>query len=124
MAGTHAEARPGSAPVAHNHALRHDPVYDRLHATAEFGELRSRYRSFAFAATIAFIGWYALYVILSMWAGGFMGHVLFGNINVALVFGVLQFATTFGIAWLYARYSSRNLDPLARHLDDQYRREV
>ena len=108
----------------HDQATRHDPVYDRLHATADFAELRRRYRGFAFPATVAFIAWYALYVVLSMWAQDFMSKQVFGNINVALVFGLLQFATTFVIAWLYAKYSSRELDPLARKLDDQYREEI
>ena len=99
-----------------------DPAYEALAATAEFAELRRRYRSFVFPATLAFIVWYALYVVLSMWAHDLMSHELFGNINVALVFGLLQFATTFGLAALYARYSNRQLDPLARQLDEQYRK--
>ena len=45
---------------------------------------------------------------------------LVGNINVALVFGLLQFLTTFVLAWLYSRYSTAKLDPLARQLDDDY----
>ncbi|WP_228446996.1 DUF485 domain-containing protein [Streptomyces paludis] len=79
--------------------------------SAEFAELRRTYRAFAFPLTIAFIAWYLLYVLLSNYAGGFMGTKLFGNINVALVFGLAQFATTFLIAWIYARHASRRLDP-------------
>lgn len=102
-------------------AARHDPIYDRLHASPEFTELRSRYRGFVFPATAAFLVWYLLYVILSNWAGGFMSTRIVGHINVALVFGLLQFVTTFGLAWMYARFSSQKLDPLARQLDDEYR---
>ncbi|MDI3387468.1 DUF485 domain-containing protein [Streptomyces sp. B-S-A8] len=80
---------------------------------AEFGELRRSHRSFAFPLTIAFTAWYLLYVLLSNYAGGFMGTKLFGNINVALVFGVLQFVTTFAIAWLYSRHAAKKLDPKA-----------
>lgn len=105
---------------AHDQARRHDPVYDRLHATAEFRALRSAYRKFVFPATVAFLAWYLLYVFCSNWAEDFMNHKLFGNINVALVFGLLQFVTTFGIAYLYANYSNKNLDPLARKLDEEY----
>ena len=47
-----------------------------------------------------------------------------GNINVALVFGLLQFATTFLIAWLYARYSNANVDDLARDLEQRYTDEM
>ncbi len=98
----------------------HDPVYDRLHATAEFRELRSAYRRFVFPATVAFLAWYLLYVAMSNWAGDFMAAKVVGNINVALVFGLLQFVTTFLIAWLYSRYSTSKLDPLARQLDEQF----
>ena len=104
-------------------AARHDPVYDRLHETAEFKELRHRYRSFVFPATAAFLVWYLLYVVLSNWAGGFMSTQVIGHINVALIFGLLQFATTFGIAWFYARHSSAKLDPLARQLEQDYRKD-
>ncbi|MFF8376801.1 DUF485 domain-containing protein [Streptomyces sp. NPDC015661] len=80
---------------------------------AEFGELRRTYRSFAFPLTLAFIAWYLLYVLLSNYAGGFMGTKLFGNINVALVLGLGQFLTTFLIAWLYSRHAANRLDPRA-----------
>ena len=103
-------------------AARHDPIYDRLHATPEFAELRHRYRSFVIPATAAFLAWYLLYVILSNWAGGFMSTQVVGHINVALIFGLLQFVTTFGLAWMYSRFSSTKLDPLARQLDEEYRR--
>ncbi|HEY6738160.1 MAG TPA: DUF485 domain-containing protein [Actinopolymorphaceae bacterium] len=47
-----------------------------------------------------------------------------GNINVALVFGILQFASTFLIAWLYARHANRSLDPVAEELEARYRAEA
>ncbi|OII62329.1 hypothetical protein BJP40_28550 [Streptomyces sp. CC53] len=81
--------------------------------SAEFGELRRAYRSFAFPLTFAFIAWYLLYVLLSNYAGGLMGTRLFGNVNVALVLGVAQFATTFLIAWVYSRHAAEKLDPRA-----------
>ena len=107
-------------PPTHDVAARHDPVYDQLHATPEFEQLRRRYRGFVFPATIAFLAWYLAYVLLSTWATDFMGTKVVGNINVALVFGLLQFATTFGLAWLYSRYSTAKLDPLARELDEKF----
>jgi uncharacterized membrane protein (DUF485 family) len=110
-----------SHDVSPQQASRHDPVYDRLHETAEFTELKRRYRSFVLPATVAFLVWYLLYVVLSNWAHDFMSKELVGNVNVALVFGVLQFVTTFLIAYLYSRYSSEKLDPLASKLDAEYR---
>jgi uncharacterized membrane protein (DUF485 family) len=108
----------------HERAERHDPVYDRMHESLDFTELRRRYQRFVFPATFAFFTWYLLYVVMSMWAPDFMGTELVGNINVALVFGLLQFVTTFLISYLYASYSNREIDPLARQLERQYDDEL
>ncbi|MFE9921261.1 DUF485 domain-containing protein [Streptomyces sp. NPDC005774] len=105
-----AEAPP---PSAEEHKLPTPEEFTEVQESAEFGELRRSYRSFAFPVTVGFIVWYLLYVLLSNYAGGFMGTKLFGNINVALVFGVLQFVTTFLIAWWYSRHAATNLDPKA-----------
>lgn len=111
-------------PDAHGQAARHDPVYDELAARPEFAELRSRYRRFILPATIGFLLWYALYVLMSIFAHDFMSTKVFGNINIALLFGLLQFLTTFVIAALYSRYSNANLDPLARQLTEDYHRTL
>ncbi len=89
---------------------------DRYLAVAqsdEFAGLRKALRGFVFPMAVAFFLWYALYVILSAYARGFMAVKLVGNINVALVFGLLQFVSTFVIAWVYSRYADRKLDPVA-----------
>jgi uncharacterized membrane protein (DUF485 family) len=101
-------------------ASRHDPVYDTLHESADFVELRRRYRSFVIPATVAFLSWYLLYVVMSNWATDFMSKSVIGNVHVGLVFGLLQFLTTFVLAYLYSRYSNAKLDPLARTLNDEY----
>jgi uncharacterized membrane protein (DUF485 family) len=95
-------------------------VYQELHATPEFADLRRRYRGFAFPATVAFLAWYLLYVVMSSWAGGFMATKVVGHINVALVFGLLQFLTTFVLAFLYARHANKNFDPIAEDLEGRY----
>jgi uncharacterized membrane protein (DUF485 family) len=95
-------------------------IYEELHSSDDFAELRSRYRRFAIPWTVAFLAWYLLYVVMSNWATGFMDIKLIGNINVALVFGLLQFASTFGIAWLYARHANKALDPVAARLEKRY----
>ncbi|GGV81462.1 MULTISPECIES: DUF485 domain-containing protein [Streptomyces] len=86
----------------------------RVQDSEEFVRLRRSYRSFAFPLTVAFVAWYLLYVLLSNYAGGFMGTRLFGNVNVALVLGLAQFLTTFLIAWWYARHAAATLDPAAK----------
>lgn len=99
-------------------------VYERMHATEDFYTLRHRYRSFAIPWTVAFLVWYLTYVVMSSWATGFMNIKLVGNINVALVFGLLQFLTTFLIAWLYAKHSAKHLDPLAEKLKSEFDRGI
>ncbi len=87
--------------------------YVEVQQSPDFAQLRRTLRGFVFPMTIAFLLWYALYVILSAYARGFMGTKVVGNINVALIFGLLQFVTTFLIAWLYSRFANKRLDPLA-----------
>ena len=91
-------------------------VYVELHDSAEFKELRKKYRAFAIPWTVAFLAWY--------WATGFMDAKVVGNINVALVFGLLQFVSTFAIAILYSKHAAKNFDPLARGLETRYNEEV
>ncbi|WP_428962875.1 DUF485 domain-containing protein [Micromonospora fluostatini] len=94
--------------------------YLAVQRSDEFVRLRRALRGFVFPMTVAFFLWYALYVILSAYARGFMGTKLFGsNINVALVFGLLQFVSTFLIAWYYSRYADRKVDPLADRIRDE-----
>ncbi len=87
--------------------------YLAVQQSEEFGQLRKTLRGFIFPMTVAFFLWYALYVLLSAYARGFMSAKLIGNINVALVLGLLQFVTTFLIAWLYARFAAAKVDPIA-----------
>ena len=90
--------------------------YVEVARSEEFAGLRKSLRGFVFPMTAAFFLWYALYVLLSAYARGFMGTKVIGNINIALIFGLLQFVSTFLIAWLYSRYANRNLDPPADRL--------
>jgi uncharacterized membrane protein (DUF485 family) len=87
--------------------------YRAVQQSEDFQRLRRQLRSFIFPMTAAFFLWYLLYVLLSAYARGFMSAKIVGNINVALIFGLLQFLSTFLIAWYYSRFAARKLDPLA-----------
>jgi uncharacterized membrane protein (DUF485 family) len=99
-------------------------AYQRIHATDEFAELKRSYLRFVVPLTVAFMTWYLLYVLMSNYAGDFMGHKVVGNINVALVFGLLQFVSTFAIAIWYARFAARRMDPIADRLRDEFDKEI
>ncbi|MFC4564541.1 DUF485 domain-containing protein [Nocardiopsis mangrovi] len=92
------------------------PDWEKVQASPEFVELRRRLRVFVFPMTAFFLGWYLLYVVVADYAHGFMAIKLLGNINVGLVFGLLQFVSTFVITGLYVRYANRRLDPLAEDI--------
>ena len=92
-----------------------DP-YLALQSTPEFQELRRKFRGFVFPMTAFFRAWYFLYVLLSIFAPGFMGTRVFGNITLGLLFGLGQFVTTFAITIIYARWANREFDPLADRL--------
>ena len=82
----------------------------------EFADLRRRFRKFVFPMTALFLAWYFLYVLLAVFATGFMSTKVVGNINVGLIFGLLQFVSTFTITMLYARWADREFDPRAEAL--------
>nr|WP_310315156.1 DUF485 domain-containing protein [Saccharothrix longispora] len=84
--------------------------------SADFKELRRRLRNFVFPMAGLFLAWYLLYVLLADYAHGFMSTKVFGNINVGLILGLLQFVSTFAITTLYVRHANKNLDPKAEKL--------
>ena len=98
-------------------------AYEAVHEADDFTKLKTRYKNFVVPWTIAFMAWYLAYVACCNWARGFMDHQVVGHINVALIFGLLQFVSTFVIAALYGRFANRKLDPLASGLNAKYKRE-
>jgi uncharacterized membrane protein (DUF485 family) len=105
-----------------------DPVERRLltpeeyleaQRSPEFAELRRRFRRFAFPATVAFLAWYLLYVVLSVYAHDFMARPLFGNVSVGLAFGLLQFVSTFVLTHMYVSHANRRTDPIADEMRDR-----
>ncbi|GIH25657.1 hypothetical protein Aph01nite_39670 [Acrocarpospora phusangensis] len=84
-----------------------------------FRLLRTRFRRLACTLVASFLGWYFLYIALSAFARDFMARPAFGHINMALLLGVLQFVSTFLLAWRYTRYARRMLDPLSAQLRDE-----
>ena len=101
-----------------------EPDWEGFQEGAEFGRLRRAVRSFVFPVTVAFLLWYLLYVIMAAFARPFMETKVFGNVNVGLIFGLLQFVSTFVIAFLYARYADRRIDPLADDLRPEIERSA
>jgi uncharacterized membrane protein (DUF485 family) len=91
-------------------------VYQEVQDSAAFQEVRDRYRGFVFPAAAAFVAWYLLYVVLATTAPGLMGRRIAGEVNVAMVAGLAQFATTFLLTWAYVRHARVRRDRAALDL--------
>ncbi|SEG05864.1 Uncharacterized membrane protein, DUF485 family [Actinacidiphila yanglinensis] len=91
-------------------------VYREVQDSAAFREVRARYRGFAFPAAAVFVSWYLLYVVMATTAPGLMAHQVAGQLNVAMVAGLAQFATTFLLTWAYARHARLRRDRAALDL--------
>lgn len=90
-----------------------------VQAGADFQQLRKRLRGFVFPVTAGFLAWYLLYVLLASFAPDFMATKVLGNINIGLIFGLLQFVSTFAITVVYVRFADRKLDPLAEKIRNE-----
>jgi uncharacterized membrane protein (DUF485 family) len=90
--------------------------YEAVRVSRDFSTIRRRFRSFVGPACTLFILWYFLFVIIAVFAPGFMRIRVFGDVNVGLCFGVLEFASTFAIAAAYRHWARRRLDPIADRL--------
>ncbi len=84
-----------------------------VEAQPEFRELQARRRRFVVPATIFFLSWYVLFVILAGYAEGFMGgEFLIDGLTVGYMLALTQFLMVWGLGWAYLRYSDRVLEPL------------
>ncbi len=84
-----------------------------IEALPEFRELQAKRRRFVVPATIFFLSWYVLFVLLAGYAEDFMGsEVLADGLTVGYLLALTQFLMVWGLGWAYLRYSARVLDPL------------
>ncbi|GAA1078914.1 DUF485 domain-containing protein [Nocardiopsis composta] len=83
---------------------------------ARFAVLRRRYAVHSGVLVVLFLGWYAAYLLLSVFARDLMALRVAGAVNVGLLLGIAQFATTFLLAWVFVRCAERRLDPIADEL--------
>ena len=94
--------------------------WESVQSSPEFQDLRHRLRCFVFPMTALFLAWYLLYVLLADYAPGFMcDEDRPATSPSGLIFGLLQFVSTFAITIWYVRYANRQLDPLAEQLRDE-----
>ncbi|GAA2816372.1 DUF485 domain-containing protein [Streptomyces showdoensis] len=91
-------------------------IYLEVQRSPAFQEVRSRYRRFVFPAAAGFLLWYLAYVVAATAAPGLMARPVAGAVNVAMLAGLGQFATTFLLTWAYARHARLRRDRAALEL--------
>jgi uncharacterized membrane protein (DUF485 family) len=97
--------------------------YIAVQKSPEFQDLRHRYRRWVIPVAVASIAWYFLYVLLAAYAVDFMDTKVLGNVNIALLMGLAQFVTTFGVTSAYVRYANRELDPRSAKIREEMEAE-
>lgn len=73
---------------------------------------------------LGFLVWYFTFILLTTFARDFVSTPVIGVLNVAFVLAILQFVTTFAIAWLYDKYSTKNLDARSEELKAKVESEL
>lgn len=87
--------------------------YVKVEASEAFQDLKSRYRRFVFPVTIGALSFYFAYVLTAAYLPEVMAEPVIGEINVGIIFGLLQFVMTFAVTWFYVRFARTVLDPRA-----------
>lgn len=106
----------GAASVSTTRTPAAGPDFALIAESEEFRELRGRLRRFVFPMSALFLVWYLTYVLVAAYRPGFMGIRVLGTINVGLLMGLGQFASTLAITAFYVRYVARRVDPLVSEL--------
>lgn len=104
------------APGGEDEGASAAEIYREVRAGAAFQEVRGRYRRFVVPACALFLTWYLAYVVAATTAPTLMARPVFGPVNVALLAGLGQFASTFVLTWAYARHARLRRDRLALDL--------
>ena len=89
----------------------------------EMVELERRHTRFVWPATIFFLVYYMALNILAGTSPDLMGKKLFGEFTFGYLFALSQFVMAFVVAWVYARWAARRMDPLSADLREKLHRQ-
>ena len=89
----------------------------------EMVELENRHRRFVWPITIFFLVYYLALPVLAGTAPDLMGTKVFGEFTFGYLFALSEFLMAFVVAWVYARWAARRMDPLATDLREKLRRQ-
>ena len=93
-------------------------MWDRVAASHEFKDLMATKKIFIIPAFIFFLIYYFLLPILVGYAPQFMSIKVWGNVNLAYLFALSQFAMAWTIAGLYVR-AGDDFDEISKDIIDE-----
>lgn len=93
-----------------------DVDFPGIQRSERFQSLKRRHRSFVFPVLALALLWYFAYVLLAGYAPDFMAIPVFVLVNVGLLIGLGQVATTFIVTMWYVWYANKRLDPIAEEI--------
>lgn len=113
------EPRPGTQDGAHeSRQVEKEPQSEinwiAAEESPEFKELVAARRRFVWPATIFFFAAYFGFILLSGYAGGFMGASIYRGLTVGYVAMLGLFVMVWAMVFLYLRQADNVFDPLAR----------
>ena len=96
------------------------PRYDweSIEHSPEFQELVRKRRSFVLPATLFFLTYYMVFIILAGYAKDFMASSVYQGLTVGYCLALTQFVMVFALGIMYLRKSDREYDPLAQRVVD------
>lgn len=94
-------------------------VFRETQGSEQFKRLKRKHRSFVLPVTAACLLWYLTYVLLAGYAPDFMATPVFGSVNIGILLGLAQVATTFIVTMVYVSYANKHLDPDAAAIRDR-----
>ena len=97
-------------------------VTEAIGKDPEMVELERRHQRFVWPVTIFFLVYYLSLPILAGVAPDLMGTKVFGEFTFGYLFALSEFVMAFVVAWVYARWAARRMDPLAADLREKLRR--
>ncbi len=92
---------------------RAGPDWVGIEGSPEFRELAARRRRFLVRATVFFLAFFLIYLLLTAFARDFMAEQIAG-MPLAFLLAVAQVLMTWAVTWLYLRASEREFEPLER----------
>ena len=95
-------------------ASQHEVNWGEVEKSEDFKTLKNQHRSFVLPLSAAFLVWYFAYVLLAAYNPAFMATPVFGSVNMGLVLGLGQFASTWLITMWYVSRANKVHDPLAK----------